>query len=158
MKAFLLFLSSIIACISFSVNAQETVISDSIQRQAFQIDISGNSLSGVLITRIDNDRILGSMINEFGVSALDFSFDRKKDKVKLVNVISFLNKWYIKLVLKNDIKYCLHVIYDTSYKEKKGYSVSRDDGKTIITNNKRHITYTFSSLPDLQIIEDETEG
>ena len=93
------------------------------------------------------------MINEFGITALSFIYDKHSQKIKLENVIGFMNKWYIKRVLKGDIKYCLHILYDVPAKENKNYIVSKADNGISIINSKRKITYSFSPIQE----QNETE-
>lgn len=116
-------------------------------RKSFEILTDKGAVTGILIIRKEDDgRILGSMINEFGVSAIDFICN--DGKVKLTNVIGFLDKWYIRKVLATDIGFCLHKLCGINLKGKPhNYSVN-DDGNTLkITNLPRKITYSFQPLP-----------
>jgi hypothetical protein len=148
MKAFLLFLSSLL---TFTVlHAQcEATDGDSIlsrQRYSFTIETKKAAVTGILIAKEDQATIYGSMINEFGISAIDFIYTKAKAKVKLINVVSFLNKWYIKLVLKNDLKFCLHELYGTPYTAKHKYQVTTSGDTLCIVNSKRHLKYLFVPL------------
>lgn len=149
MRVFLLFLSSLVTLLTFNLNtndADSNMPSSPLQRHTFQIETSKVFISGILLVSEDDEHINGSMINEFGVSAIDFSYSKKKQKVKLLNVISFLNKWYIKRVLKNDIRFCLHTLYDTPFDKKHSYEVNHTVDSVTIINTKRHLKYTFSPL------------
>lgn len=159
MRAFLLFLSSLVALLTFNLRANEVdsiMQSSPLQKHTFQIETSNGFISGILLVNESDEYINGSMINEFGVSAIDFSYSKEKQKVKLLNVISFLNKWYIKQVLKNDIKFCLHVLYNTPFKKKHNYEVTRTIDSVTIINNKRHLKYSFSPLT-IPTNEDDSE-
>lgn len=125
------------------------------QRYTFSITTNKAYISGIMITADTGDTINGSMVNEFGISAIDFVYDRSRQRVKLVRVIDFLNKWYIRRVLAADIKYCLHVLRGIPAKSGRGYEVTETDGTVTVTNTKRKISYTFSPLstPD----DDDTE-
>lgn len=156
MKVFLIFLSSLFAVI-FAAKANEVDLQEYVsqfERYAFQIERTNSVVLGILITSEDNDEIRGSMINEFGVSALNLIYKKKNEKIKILNVISFLNKWYIKRVLKNDLKYCLHILYGIPLKEKSNYEVVKSLEQTSIINNKWHLKYTFTPLI---ILENEVE-
>lgn len=148
MRHFLLFLSSIIALFAFHANAEEETVQIQTQTQhySFQIETNRACISGILIVRNDDESIRGSIVNEFGVSAIDFIYSKKKQSVKILNVVSFLDKWYIKPVLKKDIRYCLHVLYDIPYSGKNKYEIENKDSLTVITNTKRHLKYSFSPL------------
>lgn len=156
MRAFLLFLSSLltIACCG------QTVVeaADSVPvctaapapldpaRCSVLIENNNGAVTGLLLTRWDDRYIYGTVVNEFGISALDFKYDRRKDKVKLEHVVSFLNKWYIKLVLRNDLKLCMHLLFDIPYKGNSNYVVENSQHFKKITNKKRKISYTFTTL------------
>jgi hypothetical protein len=84
-----------------------------------------------------NNRITGSIFNEFGVSALSFSYNPEKEKVKILSVAGKLNRWYIKYVIRKDLKKVIKVL---------------QEGGTSYKNQKRNITYTFTPLA----IQDET--
>lgn len=153
MRPFLLFLSSLIACFTFQVIAidhDDTTVEtrNETSRMSFRIEMQKGYVSGILITADSGTDINGAMINEFGISALDFTYSRKSGKVKLLNVVSFLNKWYIKRVLRADIGYCLHILYGTPVSKEKHYQVSRDGDSLSIVNTKRKISYIFSPITD----------
>lgn len=149
MRAFLLFLLSSIltVCNAFAASETDTHTDASETRKmAFRIEMQKGYVSGIMICAETEDAINGSLVNEFGISAIDFSYTKKKEKVKLINVGSFLNKWYIKQVLKNDINFAIHILYDIPFKKKNNYEVSRDGENVTIFNTKRNIKYTFSPL------------
>lgn len=149
MKRFLLFLNSLLIVCTFGIRANDidsAEVIHKLQRYSFQIETKKAFISGLLLAN-ENDRvIIGSMINEFGVSAIDFTYKKKKQKVKLQNVVSFLNKWYIKMVLKNDLKFCLHILYGTPFKSKNNYDVVHIGDTVSIINHKRNLKYTFTPL------------
>lgn len=144
MKRFLLFLNLLIIAMSH-ISAQDGTGHQMLnERYAFQLDTPKAALSGVMITREDSTRIIGSMINEFGISALDFIYTKCNGKVRLDNVVGFLDKWYIRRVLKADIGLCVRILAEIPYKKSKQYEISVTPSETKVTNTKRHITYTFS--------------
>lgn len=106
-------------------------------RYAVQIDFRKAYVSGIGILAMQEGCIEGSVFNEFGVSALAFSYDFRKDKVRLHGVFSKMNKWYIKKVLKRDLVQLMHLLPKDVY-------TYRDE--------KFEITYTFTPLQT----EDET--
>ena len=78
-------------------------------RYAAIIETPKAYLSGICVLYHDeNGEIRGSFFNEFGISALDFSYIENKDKVKLHHVIKMMNKWYIKRVLRRDLRELIH--------------------------------------------------
>ncbi len=145
MRTFLLFLlSSIFAVCSVAENP-------SVTKMSFRMEMRKGYLSGILITAETDESIKGSMVNEFGISAIDFTYTKRKDKVKLLNVISFLDKWYIRRVLGNDINFTIHTLYGIPYKKKNSYEVIRDGDDVTIFNPGRGIRYTFSPIQDMTV-------
>lgn len=110
----------------------------------FMLGYRDSALTGIMITREDDDAIVGSMVNEFGISALDFSYDRRKDKVKLLSVAPFLDRWYIRRTLRRDLRYCLHQIYRLNWQGKEPYTVDRIGDTLTVVNPRRGLTYTFT--------------
>ena len=108
MRAFLLFLLSSISVLLPSI-AYSGIQCDA-DRFSFSISMPKGYLSGVLITNESDDSINGSMINEFGISAVDFTYSRRNGKFRLVSVISFLDKWHIRRMLGNDLRFCLRIL------------------------------------------------
>lgn len=107
-------------------------------RYSLQIDFGKAYLSGIGIMAYIDGEVLGSVFNEFGVSALTFSYNPRKDKVKVLSVIGNLNRWYIRPLIKKDLKKVIKVL---------------KEGGTTYTNLRYHITYTFQQLE----VENENE-
>lgn len=95
------------------------------------IDMPQGYVSGVCVLFNEGTVIQGSLFNEFGITALNFSYDIKKEKIKLYSVVKLMDKWYIKRILKKDLKQLMKCL-------QKGESVYQDE--------KYHITYSFSTL------------
>ena len=102
-------------------------------RYNIQIDIKKVYLSGVCILVRQDDKIVSSIVNEFGVSLMDFSYDPFKEKVKIHSITKKLDRWYIKRILKKDIKSMLKIMQaggneylDSKYKIKYTFSVNDD--------------------------------
>lgn len=159
MRLFFLFLSSLLAFSTANATATTLPTDSATQdnpRYTFQIETPKGYVSGIMITDDRGDELIGSMVNEFGVSALDFAYSRDKDKVRILNAISFLNKWYIKRVLSKDIRFCLHIIGNDTQKTDKNYEVTETDNTVTVLNKKRKIKYTFSPLSTKEK-QDESE-
>ena len=75
----------------------------------------------------------GVIFNEFGITALEFTYHPSAKKVKLVQVIKMLDKWYIRRVLKKDLQCVIENLL-------KGISTYEDE--------KYHIKYVFSLMHD----------
>ncbi len=118
--------------VSFSQKQIPVVYPDSIdQRVRYEIVIEMPKayLSGLMIMhKPSEDRVNVSVINEFGISLLDFSYDEKKNNVKIHSITDKMNKWYIKRTLRNDFKNVLRAIRG---------------GSKEYFNSKRKIKYSF---------------
>lgn len=151
----LLFLSTL--CSLFTSMAQEMESAEDLpltHRYVFEITMEKGHISGIMITKESDDSIIGTMVNEFGVSALSFVYDKKRNKIKLQDVMNVLNKWYIKRILKQDLTFCLHILNDTPYHKKLKYLLNETTDQIAITNPKRKLTYSFRPLDP--ILENET--
>lgn len=168
MKAFLLFLSSIFASailihgeIQGEVDSKDFYEAEQMQecslpkeecnpsqlnankKYMFEIEMDKGYVSGIMILHETDDEVKGSMINEFGVSALDFVYTKKSDKLKLLHVISFLNKWYVKQVLRNDIRLGVRLLSGLATSIPKNYILQTTGDTLSLTNKKRGIQYRF---------------
>lgn len=151
---FLSFLCSLFTSVAQEKESESGVDSLLTRRYAFEITMEKGHISGIMIAKESDDFIVGTMVNEFGVSALSFVYDKEKNKIKLQDVMSMLNKWYIKRVLKQDLTFCLHILYDTPYRKKHNYIITKTIDKVSITNPKRKLTYSFMPLDP--VLENET--
>ena len=111
-------------------------------RYNIQIDIRKAYLSGICILSKQEDCIISSIVNEFGVSLMDFSYNPQKKKVKIHSITKKLDRWYIKRILKKDIKSMLEVMQtggneyiDSRYKIKYTFSLNNGfEGQPIYNN------------------------
>jgi hypothetical protein len=104
------------------------------------IDMPQGYVSGVCVLFNEGTVIRGSLFNEFGITALSFSYDIKKEKIKLYSVVKLMDKWYIKRILKKDLKQLMKCL-------QKGESVYQDE--------KYHVTYSFSTLNTEEVYDTE---
>lgn len=101
------------------------------QRVMYEINIEmpKANLSGIMImAKTDENSINASIVNEFGISIIDFNYNTKKSKVKIWGVMKKLDHWYIKRLLKSDIRKMLNVMQMCG---------------TEYLNERRNIKYTF---------------
>jgi hypothetical protein len=110
-------------------------------------------ITGILFLKDTNDCIMGTVVNEFGINAFDFVYNKEKQEVKLIDVISFIDKWYIKKALKED----LEALLSLNEKKDKNKEITKQEDDTIILNDKRYkIIYTLTPLIE-QIDQEEDE-
>ena len=116
------------------------------------MEIRGREVTGICIINIQPDStIVGTVVNEFGVKAFDFTYDGSKAKV--FNVIRPLDKWYIRKVLRNDFRFILSNMrfritnpQQRDVVEKKRKLTVSPNGDMIVENTRFKIRYTFEKL------------
>jgi hypothetical protein len=123
--------------LSFSGAAKSLLPQEDGSRTKFTttIEMPKGYVSGICVIMLEGDVLKGSIFNEFGITAMDFTYQIQKEKVKLISVLPMLNKWYIKRVLKKDLKAVI-----------KGL----EQGKTTYENTRRHILYQFLPLSNAE--------
>ena len=130
----LLSLASLTVQAQDSLIVQQTPLLDSIgckTRYATTIELSKGYLSGITIMVREADVYHGVLFNEFGITALEFTYQPQTKKVELIEVIAMLDKWYIRRVLKNDLQHVMENLM-------KGNPTYKDE--------KYHIRYKFSVM------------
>lgn len=148
MKPVLLFLVSLLAF--------PLAVLPSTERYAVTMDMGRASFTGIMVMCQDDGAIRGSMVNEFGVSTMDFIYDKARDRVRLCHVVSFMDKWYVRQLLRRDLRFCLYILYNKVYARRHSYAVEHDGDGVSIANTRRGITYTFVRLRHEDT--DDTEG
>lgn len=114
-----------------------------------EITFRGNELTGLCVLRETETACTGALVNEFGVKALDFVFDKRSEKVKLHNVIFFLDKWYIRRVVRADLAVMLRALSADDAAGKpagKRELLLTPQGEVRLTNLKYHISYHLTPL------------
>lgn len=135
MSRILTYIAVLLCFITFNERSYASESNDANRRYAVRIDIRNAYISGVCIMHSDNDRTLSSIVNEFGVSALTFSYDERNRKVKIINILKQMNKAYIRKVLKSDLKKILPELRD--------YTA---EGSYTYRNPRIDIRYSFTPL------------
>lgn len=140
-------LISFLFMLSVAVQAQSCIAfgSDGRARYSLLIQYKKAGITGVCIMKKDSTNITGSIVNEFGVKAFDFTYDSDKGHIKLINVISFLNKWYIKKTIKADWRYLFS--YPRIHSKSREITFSKD-GEVTLDNLRRGIKYSFKKIEE----------
>lgn len=123
-----------VLCSSFNIFAQGQGRMD---RYKVQIDIQEAYLSGVCIIRDVEGLLTGAVVNEFGVSAVTFRYNKTKDKVKILSLAAALKRPGVKVLLKNDLRNIM-----------REYCISEVGFKTvyIYENPKYRMKYNFTPI------------
>jgi len=132
MRSCLLFISLLLSVLTSRLYAQTTFPADgeSIRYTAY-IEMEKGYVSGICILHRDGDTVHGSLFNEFGITALDFTYRLEKKKVKLHTVMPMMNKWYIRKVLKKDLRQLM---------------TGLQNGETTWKDERYHIEYQLTPL------------
>ena len=121
--------------LSISVQAQTTFPSAEGERAKYAayIEMPKAYVSGICVLLQEDGLIKGSLFNEFGITALDFTYNPQRDKIKLHSVMKMMDKWYIRKVLKKDLRQVMKTL---------------KEGQTEYTNQRRHIVYRFHGIEE----------
>ena len=123
------FLLLSLLCVSLCTAAQLPREDGERMRYGIEIDMRGAYLSGICSMLYEDGMLKAAIVNEFGVSAIAFTYDPRKDKVRIVSATDKLDKWYIRRMLRHDLRECLHCL---------------QQGVFTYENEKRGMTYMFS--------------
>lgn len=140
MRASLLFVS-LLFCLVICIPCKA-------QTQEYQLLMKtrGHELTALCMMESSADgRVAGTIVNEFGVKAFDFTYD--KGKAKVLNVMGPLNKWYIRRVLRHDFAFLLTHLPDRKTAIKGKRKLTFEDNDTIhLVSGRYKIDYTFTPL------------
>lgn len=136
---------------------------EQMNRYQVSIKVKDNTITGICLLKKVEDGWRGSMINEMGARAFDFTVTEKK--ATLVNTISMMDKWYIRNTIAADLHFLFeadnpHVAFQrktTRYVEdenlvvrlKNKKSITRmADGSIVMENLKRNIVYSLVEIEE----------
>ncbi|MDR1918505.1 MAG: hypothetical protein LBQ65_02530 [Tannerellaceae bacterium] len=110
-----------------------------------RIKTSQMEMSGIMLVKHLEDEWRGSVVNEFGIKAFDFII--KKQKCRLLNTVSLLNKWYIRKIIESDFSF----LFERAPKGERvrGKSlIFHPNGAFSIKNERQHIEYIFQPIAE----------
>jgi len=111
------------------------------------IDVRGKQITGICVIEMQTSGdLVGTVVNEFGVKAFDFT--RRRGRVKLRNVFRPINKWYIKRVVRKDLEFLFDNLStaDSTVSKGRRHLQRGANGELTITNEKYKITYTLQEM------------
>jgi hypothetical protein len=103
------------------------------------------NMTGILIVKPAGDEWRGSMVNEFGIKAFDFIV--KKQKCRLLNTVSLLNKWYIRKIIANDLSFLFRAAQRGDVVRGKSLTFQAN-GEFRIRNEQQYIEYIFQPMTE----------
>lgn len=98
-----------------------------------QMDMKRGSMTGVCMMICDSVGVQASVVNEFGVGLMSFTYETEKDKVRLHSVFRKMDRWYIRRTLQRDLRKLIH---------------GMKEGRDSYVNRRRGITYTFTPITE----------
>lgn len=126
---------SLLLCLSVRLQAQTTFPSAEGERVKYSayIEMPKGYVSGICVLLKEEGEVKGSLFNEFGFTAIDFTYHPERDKIKLHSVMKMMDKWYIKKVLKKDLRQVMKALMK---------------GESEYTNQRQHIVYRFHGIEE----------
>ena len=126
----------------------DTVVTDTAEIRQYNLllEAGPHQISGICVMKMTSPtEVIGTVINEFGLTAFDFEYNGKK--ARLSNLPPFLDKWYIRKVLQADMSF----FFSNLPKQKNVRKISRlmtfsPDGEIHMTNIRVKIKYTFTPI------------
>ena len=107
----------------------------------FTLERGTMTLTGICMARQTEEGVVGSVVNEFGIHFFDFTC--KDNRVKVSHVFPAMNKWYIRRVLRKDMRL---LTSDSALKPgRRQLTVCQPDSITL-HDQKSRITYRFERL------------
>lgn len=121
------------------------VVTDSATTWSAQITMPRGNLSGLCVVRVRHDSIVGAWVNEFGVQAFDFTYERQRQRIRLAHLIPPLRRFFLRRILKKDFQtFVPHFA----------------TGQAFSYQNRHGIRYDFAPLPldTTQTVQDSTSS
>ena len=117
-----------------------------VTRLKSEINFNQAQLSGITIVKQKGDTVVGAFINEFGIKG--FEFEACKGKCKITNLMSKLNKWYIRQTIENDLAFIFTITNQTF----------RSEEMQIASYSKTQFRYTLTQTEKIRKVERMEKG
>ena len=110
------------------------------------MEVRGQEITAICMMNIEDDgSVIGTVVNEMGIKAFDFTY--ANGKAKVINVLGPLNKWYIRMVLRKDFSFILsNIDGGQNVVQKKRSMTFTPEGDIVVRNDKFNIHYIFTSM------------
>ncbi len=119
----------------FLFNENESV------RYTVAITFKNASFSGICVAKRMDGIIAGSIVNEFGIRAFDFTMTSDRRRVKLLNVMKPLDKCLIRKAIARDLKRLFSAAMTDEY-------VSVEGDKVIMRRSGRSYSFSKMNIPE----------
>lgn len=142
---YLIWISLLLLLTVFPVSAQNSypLLLSGEERTSWNFTLERGSMmiTGICMARQTEDGVKGAVVNEFGVHFFDFVC--RNNKVKVSNVFPHMNKWYIRRVLRNDLRL---LTANSALKPGRRLLTANQPDSLSLHNKKYGITYRFERL------------
>lgn len=105
------------------------------------ITFKNASFSGICVVKNIGTQIAGTIVNEFGIRAFDFTMSQDRRRVKLLTVMKPLDKCLIRKAIARDLKRLFNATTTDGY-------VSVDGEKIIMRRPSRSYTFSKMNIPE----------
>ena len=119
----------------FPFNDNET------SRYTVAITFKNASFSGICVVKQKDDIIVGTIVNEFGIRAFDFTVSLDRKHVKLLNVMKTLDKCLVRKTIARDLRRLFSSSSTDEY-------VSVEGVKIIMRRPNRSYTFSKMNIPE----------
>lgn len=138
-----------IVCMTLCISAaarqsRYPLLLDGQQRTAWSFTLQHGTatLTGICVVRQLEASLAGSVVNEFGVKAFDFTVEN--GRVRLTNVFRPLDRWYVRRILRADIS--LLTASSPKAAGRRRTLIEAQPDSIILINHRRGITYRFHRI------------
>lgn len=145
-----LLLISILLCTGYQMQANDCpyvmpIDNEQMAQYRVHLQFRDASFDGICVVKVIDNEIKGIIVNDFGVRAFGFTVSLNRKKVKLHDVMPMINHWYVKRVIKQDLKVLFNATTCDESKQKKNstYLIADKEGQIKLINSKRKIEYIF---------------
>ena len=114
---------------------------DESTRYIVAITFKTASFSGICVVKNIGTQIAGTIVNEFGIRAFDFTMSQDRRRVKLLTVMKPLDKCLIRKAIARDLKRLFNATTTDGY-------VSVDGEKIIMRRPGRSYTFSKMNIPE----------
>ena len=114
---------------------------DESTRYIVAITFKNASFSGICVVKNIGTQIAGTIVNEFGIRAFDFTMSQDRRRVKLLTVMKPLDKCLIRKAIARDLKRLFNATTTDGY-------VSVDGEKIIMRRPSRSYTFSKMNIPE----------
>ena len=126
----------------------DTVATDTAEIRQYNLllQVRRDEISGICVMKmISATEVIGTVINEFGLTAFDFEY--KDGETQLSNLPPILDRWYIRRILKEDLSFFFSNLSLGQDLRKRSREITfLPDGEIILENHRFKIKYTFTPI------------